>query len=78
MKRFIHNYSVQTPHLRELLHDDKNYIWTEQKHMSKLLTILALNSESYVSYFGNHKETFIYTDASPYRISAILLQKLRN
>ena len=36
------------------------------------------NSESCVSYFGNHKETFIYTDASPYRISAILLQKLRN
>ena len=42
MKRFIHNYSAQTHHLRELLYEDKDYIWTEQKHMSKLLTIVKV------------------------------------
>ena len=29
MKRFIHDYSTQTHHLRELLQVDKDYIWTE-------------------------------------------------
>ena len=38
----------------------------------------SLSSESCVSYFDNHRETFIYTNASPHGISAILLQKSRN
>ena len=29
MKRFIHNHSTQTYHLRELLQEDKDYIWAE-------------------------------------------------
>ena len=34
----------------------------------------SLSSESYVSYFENHKEIFIYTDANPCIFSAILLK----
>ena len=47
--------------------------------MCKLFSNLKnLSSESCVSDFNNHEETFIYTEASPYGISVILLQKSRN
>ena len=47
--------------------------------MSKFLTILKIScSESCVPYIDNHKETFTYSDHSPYEILAILSQKLRN
>ena len=37
-----------------------------------------LSTESFVSYFDNDKDIFIfYTDTSPYVISAILFEKLR-
>ena len=79
MKRFIHNYSTQTHHLRELLQEDKDYTWTETHEQNFNNLKQSLSSESCVSYFDSHRETFIYTDAdSPHGISAILLQKTRN
>ena len=78
MKRFIHDYSTQTHHLRKLLREDKDYIWTETHEQAFNNLKQSLSSESCVSYFDNHGETFIYTDASPHGISEILLQKSRN
>ena len=78
IKRFIHDYSTQTHDLRELQQEDKDYIWTETHEQALNNLKQSLSSESCVSYFDNHRETFIYTDASPHGISAILLQKSRN
>ena len=75
MKRFIHDYSTLTHHLRQ---EDKDYICTETHKQAFKNLKQSLSSESCVSYFENHKETFVYTDASPHGISAMLLQKLRN
>ena len=78
MKRFIPDYSTQTHHLRELLQEDKDYIWIETHEQAFSNLKQSLSSESCVSYFDNHGETFIYRDASPHGISAILLQKSRD
>ena len=78
MKRFIHDYSTQTHHLRELLQEDKDCIWTETQEQDFNNLKQSLSCKSSVSYFDNHGETFIYTDASPQAISLILLQKSRN
>ena len=54
-------------------------MWTETHEQAFNKLKQSLSSESCVSYFDNHKETSVYTDtSSPYEISAILLQKLRN
>ena len=73
MKRFIHDYSRQTHHLRKLLREDKDYIWTETREQVFNNLKESRSSESSVSYFGNHRVAFIYTDASPHGILAILL-----
>ena len=78
MKQFIRDYSTQTHHLRELLQEDKDYIWTETHELVFNNLKQSLSSESFASYFDNHGETFIYTNASTHGISAILLQKSRN
>ena len=78
MKRFIHDYSTQTHHLQKLLREDKDNIWTETHEQVFNNLKQSCSSESSVSYFDNHRVTFIYTDASPHGILAILLQKSRN
>ena len=69
---------IHKHNLCKLLQEDKDYIWTETHEQAFNNLKQALSSESCVSYFDNHGETFIYTDASPHEISAILLQKLGN
>ena len=66
MNRFIHDYSTQTHHLRELLQENKDYRWRETHEQAFNNLKQSLSSESCVSYFDNHGETFIYTDASPH------------
>ena len=78
MKRFIHEYSTQAHHLRELLQEDKDYIWIEIHEQAFKNLKQSLSSESCVSYFDYHKKTFIYTDARPYEILVIFLQQSRN
>lgn len=75
MKAYIKDYSTLTHPLRELLRNDVEWSWNEQceKAFQSLKTILT--SETIISYFDNTKETFLFTDASPFGISAILLQK---
>ena len=72
MKQFIRDYSTQTHHLRELLQEGKDYIWTETHEQAFNNLKQFLRAESCVSYFEKHGETFIYTGASPHGISAIL------
>ena len=78
MKRFIDNYSTITHPLRQLLRQDIEWIWTPEcdETFSKLKNILS--SESCITYFDENKQTIMFTDASPYGISAILMQQSAN
>ena len=75
LKAFIPNYSTLTHPLRNLLKNDAEWIWNaeHEEAFCKLKTMLS--SESCISYFDDNKETFLFTDASPHGISAILMQK---
>ena len=78
MKSFIKYHSTQTYHLWNLLQEDKDYLWKEEHEQAFNNLKQSLSSESCVSFIDNHKETFIYTDANPYRILATLLQEFGN
>ena len=75
LKAFIPDYSTLTHPLRNLLKNDAEWSWNaeHEEAFSKLKSMLS--SESCMSYFDDSKQTFLFTDASPYGISAILMQK---
>ena len=75
LKRFIEDYSTLTYPLRQLLKQNTDFIWTDDCNTAFIALKDKLTSEKCISYFDEEKETFIYTDASPFGISAILLQK---
>jgi len=72
--KFIHNFSHLADPLRELTKKDVPFKWTgKHGHAFKQLKA-ALTSSTVMSYFDPKKETEVVTDASPYRLSAILTQ----
>ena len=75
LKTFITDYSTITYPLRTLLKNDSQYVWSKEcdEAFEKIKTEIV--SDTCIAYFDNRKETFLYTDASPVGISAILLQK---
>ncbi|XP_057290865.1 uncharacterized protein LOC130613554 [Hydractinia symbiolongicarpus] len=73
MQTYILDYGTITYPLRQLIKEKAE--WTSEcKHAFATLKS-ALSSESCLAYFDENKETFMFTDASPYGISAVLLQK---
>ena len=68
---------IHKHNLCKLLQEDKDYIWTETHEQAFNNLKQSLSNESCLSHFDNRGETFVYTDASPHGISAILLQKSR-
>jgi len=75
LKAYINDYSTITHPLRQLLQNDTDWEWSEkcENSFEKLKSVLS--SETCMAYFDNKKETFLYTDASPFGVAAILLQK---
>jgi len=78
LKAFIPDYSTITYPLRSLLKDDSEYEWSNacEEAFKKLKNVIS--SDTCITYFDNRKDTFLFTDASPYGISAIVLQKSSN
>ena len=75
MKRFVANYSTLTHPLRQLTKKDTVFEWTADCENAFQVIIHALSERSSISYFDEKKDTFVYCDASPVGISAILLQR---
>ena len=75
LKRFIPDYSTITHPLRQLTKKDAVFKWCDKCEKAFQTIITSLSEKSCVSYFSENKETFIYCDASPVGISAILLQQ---
>ena len=77
-KCFIPNYSTKTFPLRQLLHKNTDFVWSADCNTAFDALKQALTSESCVGYFDEKKETTVYTDASPYGVSSILIQNTPN
>ena len=75
LKRFIQDCSTKTFPLRQLLKHDSKFAWTTECERSFQTLKTELSSNCCLSYFDESKETCIYTDKSPFGISAIPLQK---
>lgn len=75
LKAFIPNYSTITYPLRSLLKNDTEYEWSNNCDEAFTKLKSAISSDTCITYFDNRKDTFLFTDASPYGISAIVLQK---
>ncbi|XP_057292552.1 uncharacterized protein K02A2.6-like [Hydractinia symbiolongicarpus] len=75
MQTYILDYSTITYPLRQLIKEKAEWKWTSECEHAFATLKSALSSESCLAYFDENKETFMFTDASPYGISAVLLQK---
>lgn len=75
LKAFIPDYSTITYPLRSLLKNDTDYKWSNECEEAFTKLKAAISSDTCITYFDNRKDTFLFTDASPYGISAIVLQK---
>ena len=73
--KFIHNFSDVSQPLRDLTKKDCPFQWSE-KHDQAFNKIkeLLINAKI-MAYFDPNKETDLITDASPWGLSAILVQK---
>ena len=75
LKTFIPDFSSLTYPLRTLLKNDVEWNWSHECDQAFTNLKNAISSDTCIAYFDNKKETYLYTDASPYGISSILLQK---
>ena len=73
-KRFIPQYSTLTHPLRQLLRKHVSWRWTDECQEAFETLRDSLSSESCVGYYDPKKETSVYTDASPFGISAVIIQ----
>ena len=76
--RFIPDFSTLTYPTRKLTHQDIKFEWSDNcekcfQTLNNYLTERAVNK-----YFDEKKNTVIYCDASPVRLSSVLLQKDKN
>ena len=77
-KRFIPQYSTLTHPLRQLLRKQTTWSWPEECQAAFETLRDSLSSQSCVGYYDPEKETTVYTDASPFGISAVIIQNTPN
>ena len=72
--KFIPKFSDITMPLRELTKKNTPFEWTEEQDVSFKEVKKMLTSKAVMAYFDSNKQTEVVTDASPWGLSAILLQ----
>ena len=77
-QRFVRDYATLTHELRELTKKDVTWTWTERHQEAFERLKEALITAPTLAYFNQKQETEIYVDASPFGVSAILMQKDKN
>ena len=73
--KFIDDYSTITAPLRELTKKNSRFIWTDSHQSAYDLLKEKLTTAPLMSYFDITRETELCVDASPFGLSAILIQK---
>lgn len=76
---FIKNFSHKTKPLRDLLTSNSRFAWNEE--YQKAFDDLKSEAENHLvkrGYFDEEDATILYTDASPWGLGAVLVQKDRN
>ena len=73
--KFIPNFSDVSLPLRELTRKDTPFQWNKEHDQAFHTIKNLLTSATVMAYFDQEKETELMTDASPWGLSAILLQK---
>ena len=72
--KFIPNFSDVTMPLRELSKKNNRFVWGEQQRKAFQKIKDLLTSTTVMAYFDKNKQTELITDASPWRLLAILSQ----
>jgi len=72
--KFMANFSGITQPLRELTHRDAKFHWTKDHECAFNTVKATITSGTVMSYFDPLKETALTTAASPFVLSAILVQ----
>ena len=73
--KFIPNFSTLSEPLRKLTVKNAKFCWTKREQNAFENIKSALTSNTVMAYFDQTKQTELITDASPWKLSAILAQK---
>ena len=73
--KFIPNFSDVSQPLRDLTKKDTAFQWSEKHNQAFNQIKNLLTSSTVMAYFDPRKDTELITDASPWGLSAILIQK---
>ena len=73
--KFIPNFSDVSQPLRDLTKMDTAFQWSEKHDQAFNQIKDLLTSSTVMAYFDPRKDTELITDASPWGLSAILIQK---
>jgi hypothetical protein len=72
--RFIPDMATITEPLRRLTNKNTPFIWTEEQEEAMQKLQNALSSDTVMSYYDTNRDTYIWVDASPVGVGAILVQ----
>ena len=70
--RFIKNFSTILRPLNELLHKEKEFVWSKECDKSFQMAKKAFTSDTFVVHFDPKETLVLACDASPYGIGAVL------
>lgn len=85
LRSFLGLASFMSPHIKNFADISsplwaavlsQNWIWREnQKRAFELIKECIIHTTVYLGYFSELDQTFLYTDASPYALGAVLVQQ---
>ena len=72
--QFIPNYATISEPLRNLTRKNTSFVWGAKEQRAFHVITTAISDAAMLSYYDTHKDTALFTDASPVGVNVMLVQ----